>query len=118
MCLTEGMMEEWDILFASTVAERENLLWWKWNNWIIILIIHIVFIRFEDISEDELDDREVQNIIIVTQTPAVLRKHPGGDRTAQSYHRNRLSLDAAETINIGLYFYEQVRCACSTSMSR
>ena len=65
-------------------------------------------IRSEDTSEDELDDGELQNIIIVTQTPAVLRKHPGGDRTAQSYHRSKLSLDAAESINVGLYFYEQV----------
>jgi len=66
-------------------------------------------LRSEDTSGDELDDKEVQNIIIVTQTPNVLRKHPGGDRTAQSYHRSKLSIDAAETINVGLYFYEQVR---------
>ena len=55
---------------------------------------------------------DVQQIIIVTQTPppppAVLRKHPGGDRTGQSHNRSKLTVDIAQAINDGLYFYEQV----------
>ena len=55
-----------------------------------------------------MDDVEVQQIIIVTQTPpAAFRKHPGGDRTGQSYNRSRLTADIAQAINDGLYFYEQ-----------
>lgn len=56
-----------------------------------------------------MDDVDIQQIIIVAQTPpAVVRKHPGGDRTGQSYNRSKLTADIAQTINDGLYFYEQV----------
>ena len=68
-------------------------------------------ISSEDISEDELDDMDVRRIIIVTQTPT-MKKHPGGDRTVHSYHRSKLSVDTAEAINVGLYFYEQVCYMC------
>ena len=62
-----------------------------------------------DTSEDELDDTDIQQIIIVMQTPpAFIRKHPGGDRTGQSYNRSKLTADIAQAINDGLYFYEQV----------
>lgn len=54
-----------------------------------------------------MDDLDVQQIIIVMQTPPVFRKHPGGDRTGQSHNR-KLTADIAEAINDGLYFYEQV----------
>ena len=67
-----------------------------------------------DMSEDdeEIDDQDVQKIIIVTQTPPAFKKHPGGDRTGQSYNRSKLTADIAEAINIGLYFYEQVALIC------
>ena len=73
-----------------------------------------------DISEDdeEIDDQDIQKIIIVTQTPPAFKKHPGGDRTGQSYNRSKLTADIAQAINDGLYFYEQVRpfflqlCVC------
>jgi la-related protein 1 len=56
-----------------------------------------------------MDDMDIQQIIIVMQTPpAVFRKHPGGDRTGQSYNRSKLTVDIAQAINDGLYFYEQV----------
>ena len=63
-----------------------------------------------DTSEDdeEIDDQDVQKIIIVTQTPPAFKKHPGGDRTGQSYNRSKLTADIAQAINDGLYFYEQV----------
>lgn len=58
-----------------------------------------------------MDDQDIQKIIIVTQTypPPFSRKHPGGDRTGQSYNRSKLTTDIAQAINDGLYFYEQVR---------
>lgn len=56
-----------------------------------------------------MDDQDIQKIIIVTQTPpGSFRKHPGGNRTGQSYNRSKLTADIAHAINDGLYFYEQV----------
>lgn len=55
-----------------------------------------------------MDDHDIQKIIIVTQTPPVVKKHPGGDRTGQSYNRSKMTAEVAEAINVGLYFYEQV----------
>lgn len=76
------------------------------------LVIRAFSLYRSDTSEDEMDDVDIQQIIIVAQTPpavvAVVRKHPGGDRTGQSYNRNKLTADIAQTINDGLYFYEQV----------
>lgn len=54
-----------------------------------------------------MDEEEIQKIIIVTQTSAVLRKHPGGDRTSNYTTRNKMTSDLAQAINDGLYFYEQ-----------
>lgn len=56
-----------------------------------------------------MDDVDIQQIIIVMQTPPpAFRKHPGGDRTGQSHNRSKLTADIAQAINDALYFYEQV----------
>ena len=67
--------------------------------------------RFTDWSDDEdsdyeLDDHDVNKILIVTQTPPHLRKHPGGDRTGNHESRARITADLAKAINDGLYYYE------------
>lgn len=67
-----------------------------------------IFCVRPDTSGDEMDDLDVQQIIIVTQTSPAFRKHPGGDRTGQSYNRSKLTADIAQAINDALYFYEQV----------
>ena len=60
-----------------------------------------------DVSEDEMDEEDIQKIIIVTQTVASHRKHPGGDRTGNFTTRTKITSDLAQAINDGLYFYEQ-----------
>ena len=64
-----------------------------------------------DTSEDEMDDQDINQILIVTQKPRrILSKHPQGDRTSGSHQsRNKMTTDLAQTINDGLYYYEQVR---------
>lgn len=61
----------------------------------------------EDDSDYELDDQDVNKILIVTQTPPYLRKHPGGDRTGNHESRAKITADLAKAINDGLYYYEQ-----------
>ncbi|XP_068456683.1 la-related protein 1B isoform X2 [Clinocottus analis] len=68
--------------------------------------------KFTDWSDDgdsdyELDDQDVNKILIVTQTPPHLRKHPGGDRTGNHESRAKLTTDIAKAINDGLFYYEQ-----------
>lgn len=68
--------------------------------------------RFTDWSEDEdsdyeLDDQDVDKLLIVTQTPPYIKKHPGGDRTGNHESRAKLTADLAKAINDGLYYYEQ-----------
>ncbi len=58
-------------------------------------------------SDCEIDDRDVNKILIVTQTPPYLRKHPGGDRTGNHTSRSKLTNELVKTINDGLYYYEQ-----------
>uniref|UniRef100_A0A667ZQF0 La ribonucleoprotein 1, translational regulator n=1 Tax=Myripristis murdjan TaxID=586833 RepID=A0A667ZQF0_9TELE len=58
-------------------------------------------------SDCEIDDRDVNKILIVTQTPPYLRKHPGGDRTGQHTSRSKLTSELVKVINDGLYYYEQ-----------
>uniref|UniRef100_A0A1A8MS00 La ribonucleoprotein domain family, member 1B n=2 Tax=Nothobranchius pienaari TaxID=704102 RepID=A0A1A8MS00_9TELE len=60
-----------------------------------------------DDSDYELDDQDVNKILIVTQTPPYLRKHPGGDRTGSHESRARITTELAKAINDGLYYYEQ-----------
>ncbi|RXM94172.1 La-related protein 1 [Acipenser ruthenus] len=58
-------------------------------------------------SDCEIDDHDVNKILIVTQTPPALRKHPGGDRTGNHTSRSKLSTELVKVINDGLYYYEQ-----------
>lgn len=58
-------------------------------------------------SDCELDDHDVNKILIVTQTPPYLRKHPGGDRTGNHTSRAKLTNELAKVINDGLFYYEQ-----------
>uniref|UniRef100_A0A3Q3K875 HTH La-type RNA-binding domain-containing protein n=1 Tax=Monopterus albus TaxID=43700 RepID=A0A3Q3K875_MONAL len=58
-------------------------------------------------SDGEIDDHDVNKILIVTQTPPYLRKHPGGDRTGHHTSRAKLTSELAKVINDGLFYYEQ-----------
>ena len=55
----------------------------------------------------EMDDQDVNKILIVTQTPPYIRKHPGGDRTGNHESRAKLTTDIAKAINDGLFYYEK-----------
>lgn len=92
---TEPDQEELDFMFdeeMEQLAPRKN----KFTDW-----------SDEDDSDYELDDQDVNKILIVTQTPPYLRKHPGGDRTGNHESRAKLTTDLAKAINDGLYYYEQ-----------
>lgn len=65
------------------------------------------FTDWSDDSDDELDDSDINKILIVTQTPPYMRKHPGGDRTGNHVSRAKITSDLAKAINDGLYYYEQ-----------
>lgn len=87
--------EELDFLFdeeMEQMAPRKN----KFTDW-----------SDEDDSDYELDDQDVNKILIVTQTPPYIRKHPGGDRTGNHESRAKLTADLAKAINDGLFYYEQ-----------
>uniref|UniRef100_A0A1D5QA34 La ribonucleoprotein 1, translational regulator n=1 Tax=Macaca mulatta TaxID=9544 RepID=A0A1D5QA34_MACMU len=58
-------------------------------------------------SDYEIDDRDVNKILIVTQTPHYMRRHPGGDRTGNHTSRAKMSAELAKVINDGLFYYEQ-----------
>lgn len=91
----EPDQEELDFMFdeeMEQMAPRKN----KFTDW-----------SDEDDSDYELDDQDVNKILIVTQTPPYLRKHPGGDRTGNHESRAKITSDLAKTINDGLYYYEQ-----------
>ncbi|CAN2388848.1 La ribonucleoprotein domain family member [Pristimantis euphronides] len=61
----------------------------------------------DDDSDYEIDDQDVNKILIVTQTPPHLKKHPGGDRTGNHVSRAKMTSELANVINDGLYYYEQ-----------
>lgn len=58
-------------------------------------------------TDGEIDDQDVNKILIVTQTPPYLKKHPGGDRTGHHTSRAKLTSELAKVINDGLFYYEQ-----------
>ncbi|TNN30177.1 La-related protein 1 [Liparis tanakae] len=58
-------------------------------------------------TDGEIDDHDVNKILIVTQTPPYLRKHPGGDRTGHHTSRSKLTGELVKVINDGLFYYEQ-----------
>ncbi|KAI3367390.1 hypothetical protein L3Q82_026251 [Scortum barcoo] len=91
----EPDQEELDFLFdeeMEQMAPRKN----KFTDW-----------SDEDDSDYELDDQDVNKILIVTQTPPYLRKHPSGDRTGNHESRAKITTDLAKAINDGLFYYEQ-----------
>jgi len=67
----------------------------------------LILLRSDDESDGEIDDETLNKLIIVTQTPPSLRKHPGGDRTGDFVPRSKMTAELAKVINDGLYFYEQ-----------
>lgn len=58
-------------------------------------------------SDYEIDDQDLNKILIVTQTPPYMRKHPGGDRTGSHMSQAKITSELAKVINDGLYYYEQ-----------
>ncbi|TSU37069.1 La-related protein 1B [Bagarius yarrelli] len=91
----EADQEELDFLFDEELeqlaAPRKN----TFTDW------------SDDDSDGEMDDSDVNKILIVTQTPPHLRKHPGGDRTGNHVTRAKITAELAKAINDGLYYYEQ-----------
>lgn len=63
----------------------------------------------EDESDYELSDREINKILIVTQTSQSSRypKHEGYDRTGDWTTRVKITQDLAQAINDGLHYYEE-----------
>ncbi|XP_023668288.2 la-related protein 1 isoform X1 [Paramormyrops kingsleyae] len=90
----EPEQEELDFLFDEEM-ERLKLRRDAFSSW------------SEDDSDYELDDRDVNKILIVTQTPPHLRKHTGGDGAGNHVTRAKITPDQAKAINDGLFCYEQ-----------
>nr|DBA28945.1 TPA: hypothetical protein GDO54_009225 [Pyxicephalus adspersus] len=91
---TEVEQEELDFMFDEEIEHLEG----RKNN----------FTNWSDEDSDmEIDDQDLNKILIVTQTPPYLRKHPGGDRTGNHTSRAKITSDLAKVINDGLYYYEQ-----------
>jgi len=66
------------------------------------------FTDWSDSSSDyEIDDQDVNKILIVTQTPPYMRKHPGEDRADNHVCHGKITSELAKVINDGLYYYEQ-----------
>ncbi|XP_034091186.1 la-related protein 1B isoform X2 [Gymnodraco acuticeps] len=89
------VQEELDFLFdeeMEQMAPRKN----RFTDW-----------SDEDDSDYEMDDQDVNKILIVTQTPPHVRKHPAGDRTGNHESRAKFTTDLAKAINDGLFYYEQ-----------
>ncbi|XP_031436591.1 la-related protein 1 isoform X2 [Clupea harengus] len=91
----EPQLEELDFMFDDEMerlgAPRKN----TFTDW------------SDEDSDDELDDNDVNKILIVTQTPPHMRKHPAGDRTGNHVSRAKITTDLAKAINDGLYYYEK-----------
>ncbi|KAL1493377.1 hypothetical protein ABEB36_011442 [Hypothenemus hampei] len=71
---------------------RQNQFTTEWDN---------------DDDSDELSDREVNKLLIVTQTPSRPPKHEGYDRTGDWTTRVKMTQDLEQAINDGLYYYEE-----------
>lgn len=66
-----------------------------------------IFHRSEDES-DELSDRDVNKLLIVTQAPSCRApKHEGYDRTGDWTTRVKMTQELEQAINDGLYYYEE-----------
>lgn len=90
----EQEQEELDFLFDEEMTQIEG----RKNT----------FTEWSDSDSDyEIDDQDLNKILIVTQTPPYMRKHPGGDRTGNHVSRAKITSELAKVINDGLYYYEQ-----------
>ena len=60
-------------------------------------------------DDDEIDDKALNNILIVTQTPPYMKKHPQGDRHPNPDYipRAKMTQEIAKMINDGLCYYEE-----------
>lgn len=56
---------------------------------------------------DELSDRDVNKLLIVTQATTRAPKHEGYDRTGDWTTRVKMSQELVQAINDGLYYYEE-----------
>lgn len=66
--------------------------------------------RSEDEDDNELSDRDINKILIFTQTnPASSRipKHEGHDRTGDWTTRVKMTQELVQLINDGLHYYEE-----------
>ncbi|KAG8453892.1 hypothetical protein GDO86_000496 [Hymenochirus boettgeri] len=90
----EPEQEELDFMFDEELQHMQG----RKNN----------FTNWSDEDSDyEIDDKDLNKIIIVTQTPPHLKKHPAGDRTGNHVSRAKITSELAKAINDGLYYYEQ-----------
>nr|CAI5831543.1 unnamed protein product [Callosobruchus analis] len=59
-------------------------------------------------DSDELSDRDVNKLLILTQSPSTRApKHEGYDRTGDWTTRVKITQDLEQAINDGLYYYEE-----------
>ncbi|XP_065166457.1 la-related protein 1B isoform X3 [Atheta coriaria] len=58
-------------------------------------------------DSDELSDRDVNKLLIVTQTPSRPPKHEGYDRTGDWTTRVKMTQELEQAINDGLFYYEE-----------
>lgn len=66
------------------------------------------FFRSAEEDSDELSDRDVNKLLIVTQAPSSrAQKHDGHDRTGDWTTRVKMSQNLEQAINDGLYYYEE-----------
>ncbi|KAK2508408.1 hypothetical protein MC885_006380, partial [Smutsia gigantea] len=94
LCPPNDQEEELDFLFDEEMEQikgRKN----TFTDW------------SDNDSDYEIDDQDLNKILIVTQTPPCMRKHPGGDRTGNHMSRAKITSELAKVINDGLYYYEQ-----------
>lgn len=63
--------------------------------------------RLSGDESDELSDREINKLLIVTQSSSRPLKHEGYDRTGDWTTRVKMSQDIEQAINDGLYYYEE-----------
>lgn len=66
--------------------------------------------RSEDDDDNELSDRDINKILIFTQTSSVssrIPKHEGHDRTGDWTTRVKMTQELVQLINDGLHYYEE-----------
>lgn len=67
--------------------------------------------RSEEEDDNELSDRDINKILIFTQTNPIvssrLPKHEGHDRTGDWTTRVKMTQELVQLINDGLHYYEE-----------